>query len=261
MARIYLICWKATESQEKARILQIAGHKVIFEMLSPVILRKIKLEPPDLFIIDLSRLPSQGRDVALNLRRGKKSRYVPIIFIDGLPEKVAIVKNHLPDAIYTTWEKILAVIKEAISNPLKNPVVPRSALEGYADAPLIKKLGIKTNYRVALIGAPREFKRQLDGLPDGVKFGNRINDNGDLVIWFVKTLKDYQSRIEDISAKLGEDSGLWVAWPKKSSRVSSGLTQNIVRQIGLATGLVDYKVCSIDETWSGLKFRKRKSKK
>ncbi len=145
MSRIYLVCWKASEAREKAEILQKAGHEVEFDIPSPPILKKIKAEPPEIFIIDLSRLPSQGRDVALNLRQGKSSRYVPIIFLDGLPEKVALVKKHLPDAAYTTWDHINGAIKEAIAQPPKNPVVPRSAFDGYADAPLIKKLGIKAS--------------------------------------------------------------------------------------------------------------------
>jgi hypothetical protein len=259
MKSIYLIHWNADEAEEKATKIRKLGYDVARETLTPTILCSLKNKPPDIFLIDLSRLPSQGRDVALSLRQGKVSRYVPLVFVDGEPEKVANVKKHLPDAVYTTWESIKDAIEKAISHPPLNPVVPRSALQGYENAPLAKKLGIKANFVIALINAPVGFRNLLNALPENVKFIAR--GKADLVIWFVKSEKTYRTRLDDIINKLGDNSGLWIAWPKQTSGVKSDLTQNIVRQIGLATGLVDYKVCSIDKTWSGLKFRKRKPKK
>jgi hypothetical protein len=187
MKSIHLIHWNAPEAQEKATILRKLGYDVACELPTPAILHNLKKTPPSLFLIDLSRLPSQGRDVALNLRQGKISRFIPLVFVDGAPEKVANIRKHLPDAVYTTWDNINGVIGNAINHPLKNPVVPRSALQGYADAPLVKKLGIKSNSVVILINAPAEFRSLLGDLPDVVKFSNR--GKGDLIIWFVK-LKD-----------------------------------------------------------------------
>lgn len=259
MPRIYLVHWNEAEARERADRLKKIGYDVIGKVPSPAVFREIRQEAPDLFLIDLSRLPSQGRDVALNFRASKATRLVPLVFVEGDPEKVARIKEHLPDAIYTSWGSIKSALKSAILHPPQSPVVPRSVFDGYADAPLVKKLGIKADCEVALIGAPKGFTRLFDGLPRGVDFTSRINAKSDPVIWFVRQLKPYQERIEEISAKMGENSGLWVAWPKKMSEVQSDLTQNIVRQVGLKTGLVDYKICSIDETWSGLKFRKRKA--
>jgi CheY-like chemotaxis protein len=258
--RIYLVHWNEEEAAVKASYLRKAGHDVKHEPPSPAIFREIRKQAPDLFLIDLSRLPTQGRDVALNLRQGKATRFVPIIFVGGLPEKLAVVRKHLPDAVYAEWKSIKGAIKKALANPPKNPIVPSSTLAGYADAPLVKKLGIKANSIVAMVNAPPEFKAVLAGFPGGVKFISRPDIKCDLTIWFVKAEKLLQERIKKTSGALSDRSGLWIAWPKKAAGGKSDLSQNIVRKIGLEAGLVDYKVCSIDETWSGLKFRLRKRK-
>lgn len=259
MKSIYLIHWNAVEAEEKATKIRKFGYNVICDPPTPNIIRELKKKPPNIFVIDLSRLPSQGRDVALNLRQGKISRFVPLIFIDGDPEKVANVQKHLPDAAYASWDSIKVVIDKALSSPPLNPVVPRSALQGYENVPLVRKLGIKANFNLMLISAPKSFRDLLERLPEGVKF--KKDGKVDLAIWCVKNQEIFNMRIDDVIRKMNENSGLWIAWPKQKSGVKSDLTQNIVRQVGLAKGLVDYKICSIDDTWSGLKFRKRKARK
>jgi CheY-like chemotaxis protein len=260
MPSIYFVHWNAEEAKIKASNLRKAGFDIKYEPPSPAIFREIRKKAPDLFLIDLSRLPSQGRDVALNLRQSKATRFVPIVFVDGQPDKIAIVKRHLPDAVYATWESINSALKKSLSHPPKNPVVPSSALAGYADAPLVKKLGIKPNSVVTLINAPQEFKKTIGRLPDNVRFVGKLDGKCNLAIWFVRYEKLLQERIKKTSSALSDKSGLWIAWPKKASGETSDLTQNIVRKIGLDAGLVDYKVCSIDDIWSGLKFGRRKSR-
>ncbi len=260
MPRIYFVHWNAEEAAIKASYLRKAGFDVRYEPPSPAVFREIRNEAPDLFLIDLSRLPSQGRDVALNLRQSKATRFVPIVFVDGLPEKIAVVRKNLPDAIYADWDSIKSALKKALSHPPTNPVVPSSAMAGYADAPLVKKLGIKADSIVALIDAPPEFKTMLGKLPDGVRFINDLDKERNLTIWFVKYEKALRNQIKKASSAMGDKSGLWIAWPKKAAGGKFDLTQNIVRKIGLDAGLVDYKICSIDETWSGLKFRLRNRK-
>ncbi|KPK78865.1 MAG: hypothetical protein AMS25_14235 [Gemmatimonas sp. SM23_52] len=137
--------------------------------------------------------------------------------------------------------------------------MPGSVLAGYAGTPLTKKLGIKVNSLVALIGAPPGFEKTLGKLPDGVTLRRRAGGRADLIIWFSKSCKDLESRIGRVAERVGRD-GLWIAWPKKSSRKAADLSQAEVRRIGLAAGLVDYKVCAIDATWSGLKFTRKKAK-
>jgi len=258
--RIYLVHWNATEAKDKAAILQVAGYNVFYEYPGPAVFREIRKQAPDAFVIDLSRLPSQGRDVALNLRHSKATRHIPIVFVDGDPEKMAGVRKHLPDATYTVWSRIRRSLKTALSNPPLNPVVPRTVLDGYADAPLTKKLGIKAGGQIGLINEPTGFRQLLRTLPHGCVISERPLKKNDLIIWFAMSAAEIENRIGEIVSRLSVKGGLWIAWPKKESGVFSDLSQQVVREFGLDSGLVDYKISSFDETWSGLKFARRKAK-
>jgi hypothetical protein len=184
---------------------------------------------------------------------------VPLVFVEGDADKVERIQELLPDAAYTTWDRILDALEQAIAHPPKAPVVPSSIMAGYLGAPLPKKLGIKHNMVVYLIDAPDGFEKSIPELPDGVSFERDVPKQNDLAIWFVKSQKELEGHIKQVKLHTGK-GGLWIAWPKKASGVTSDLSQTIVRKKGLASGLVDYKVCSIDKTWSGLKFTLRPTK-
>ena len=126
---------------------------------------------------------------------------------------------------------------------------------GYSGTPLAKKLGIKEAARVALIAAPKGFKAELAGLPDGVRFTVTLAPAPDLAIWFVSSRRELEGRMPQVARAMGQ--GLWVAWPKKASGVRTDVTEDVVRNSGLGNGLVDYKVCAINDVWSGLKFARR----
>lgn len=132
-------------------------------------------------------------------------------------------------------------------------------MEGYAGAPLAKKLGIKPGSTVVAIDAPSSFVQTLGEIPDDVTLRWQNRRRRDLTIWFTRSRKNLVARIERIAAVAGE-SGLWIAWLKKKSDLASDLTQAVVRKTGLDAGLVDYKICAINETWSGLKFTRRRAK-
>jgi len=259
MLRIRLIHWNAAEAEKRAAKLRSFGYDVDFEPFTPAALNLLRQEPPTAVVIDLTRLPSQGGDVGVALRKFKATRHVPLVFVEGDPEKVARIKHLLPDAAYTSWSRIRSSMHRAIAEPPAEPVVPRSTMEGYAGAPLAKKLGIKPGSIVVLIGAPSDFEGALGALPEGVTLRRQNRGRRDLTIWFTRSRKDLHGRIEPIAAVAGEN-GLWIAWPKKTSALASDLSQAIVREVGLAAGWVDYKVCAIDETWSGLKFTRRRAK-
>lgn len=131
------------------------------------------------------------------------------------------------------------------------------ATAGYSGTPLAKKLGIKPAGRVALLGAPRAFRSELAGLPDGVQFQATMANAPDLAVWFIHSERELTGRMGQVSASMG--TGLWVAWPKKASGIKTDVTEDVIRAAGLAHGLVDYKVCAINAIWSGLKFARRKS--
>ncbi len=237
--------------------LQAAGYRVSFDLLDPVVLRALKSDPPDAFVIDLTRLPSHGRDVAVGLRSSAETRPVPLVFVEGDPQKVARIRDLLPDAVYTTWQHITAAVEDAIAHPPQYPAVPDSALAGYSGTPLPKKLGIKPGSVVALLDAPDGFAATLGALPDGVELRWANRGRRDLTIWFVTARSQLERKMERVAA--AATSGLWIAWPKQASGIATDITENVVREAGLAAGLVDHKVAAIDSTWSGLRFARRKA--
>lgn len=128
---------------------------------------------------------------------------------------------------------------------------------GYSGTPLVQKLGIKPATSLALLGAPQGFTEQLDGLPGDVRIVKKLDGAPDLAIWFVRSRREVEGRMPEVSGAMGQ--GLWVAWPKKASGVVTDVTEDVIRAAGLANGIVDYKVCAIDVTWSGLKFARRRA--
>jgi len=239
--------------------LQAMGYAASFQnRAGPALLREIRNHPPSAVLIDLSRLPSQGRDVAVALRISQPTRRIPIVFVDGLPEKVLIVRQTLPDAVYSTWTHLVEDLAQAIRRPPRDPVVPDSALAGYAGKATADKLGIKPGSIVVLLGAPADFAEALEPLPQGVSFRRQMGEAGDVILWFVRSRRELQEGIGLRAARLAE-SRLWILWPKKASGHSGDLSQASVRALGLKHGLVDYKIASIDATWSGLLFTRRSS--
>jgi hypothetical protein len=134
-------------------------------------------------------------------------------------------------------------------------MTPAKKPAGYSGTPLVGKLGIKPNARIQFFDPPDNFAATLGSLPEGLKHVNR--GTLDFAIVFVRRRLDLEKRFPLIRDRLESDGTLWVGWPKKSARTATDLTENIVREIGLEAGLVDVKVCAIDDTWSGLKFVRR----
>ncbi len=124
-------------------------------------------------------------------------------------------------------------------------------MAGYSGTPLVRKLGIKPGYRLAFSHEPATFRETLGPLPAGVSF---VDDALDLAVAFGTARADLEARFTLLAQQLAPAGMLWISWPKKASGVSTDLTEHVVREIGLNIGLVDTKVCAIDETWSGLKF-------
>ena len=128
-------------------------------------------------------------------------------------------------------------------------------MAGYSGTPLAKKLGIKEGARVILLGAPRGFADELAPLPPGVTITTRLPKSGaDVILLFAPSIKDLKARLNAAAAALAPTGGLWIGWLKKSSGIPTDLTEADVHQLGLATALVDNKVCAINDTWSGLRF-------
>jgi hypothetical protein len=234
---VRLIHWNAGEAQEKADRLGATGYIVDYDKFTPSLLRE-RGSPPNAIIIDLSRLPSQGRDVGMAFRSYKSTQAIPLVFVDGEPEKVERVKAQIPDALYTNWDRIVEKLEDAIKRPPEEPPKARSRLEGYAGAPLSKKPGIKPGYTVSLIGAPFGFRQTFGELPENVvlRDGARVQSN--LTLWFAKSRRELEERLHHMRF-FSKNAGLWIIWPKQTSKLRTDLGQPIVREAALAAGMVD----------------------
>src|SRR3954463_9820589 len=123
---------------------------------------------------------------------------------------------------------------------------------GYSGTPLPRKLGIKPGHRVLLLGAPEGFA--LPELPEGVKVGTRASGVADVIVAFHLRRAELARRMPVLRERMQPAAGLWIAWPKRASKVETDLTEDVGRELALANRLVDNKVCAIDETWSGLRL-------
>jgi hypothetical protein len=131
-------------------------------------------------------------------------------------------------------------------------------MAGYSRTPLARKLGIRGGQRVAFVAAPEGFADAIGPLP-GVDITSRLRGPLDVTVFFTRRRGELRRRFEALKRALDPAGGLWIAWPKRSSGVDTDLTEDVVRQLALANGLVDNKVCAIDETWSGLRLVYRRA--
>ena len=255
MNTVRLIHWNEDEGLERRKQLEAFGFDAAFDFGEGLAftMRHLRGSHPDAIVIDLSRLPYHGREVARTIRAGKATRHLPIVFVDGDPEKVKITKALLPDATYTTWGRAKAAIAKAIAKPVKNPVNPGDLMSG---RPAVDKLGVKPGFKVALMASPKGFADTLKPLPAKVSFTARPDPKVDLYLCFARSARELHAHLLSLGA--AERQTVWLLWPKKASGVTSDLDGNVVRTTGLAAGWVDYKVCSVDATWSGLAFKRRK---
>lgn len=262
MRRLRYVHWHAVEARERAERLREAGYDVVWEQPEPGAGLRGLLGPgaPEAVVIDLGRLPSAGRDLGIALRMRRATRHVPLVFVGGDPPKVDRVRKALPDAVFAGWETVEAAISGALDAPPSSPVVPTSGLAGYEGTPLPRKLGVRESSVLMLVRAPKGFEKTLGRLPPGVTVRRRAQGRADVVVWFVRRRKELEDRIRRMRDLVGPGF-LWIAWPKQASGAATDLTQGVVRKVGLASGMVDSKVCSIDGTWSGLRFTRRRRRR
>ena len=131
-------------------------------------------------------------------------------------------------------------------------------MAGYSGTSLAKKLGIKEQARVVAVGAPTGYRQLLEPLPASVSFSSTVNRAIDVVHIFSTRKSDLSAALAAYRKKLDPQAAVWVSWPKKSAKIPTEITEDIVREVALPLGFVDVKVCAIDETWSGLKLVVRK---
>jgi hypothetical protein len=129
---------------------------------------------------------------------------------------------------------------------------------GYSGTPLAKKLGFRPGQRVSAPGAPPNYRKLLAPLPDGIEFQARVTKTTDIVHLFTTSRTELAKSLHAWLKVLRDDAAIWVSWPKKTSKVPTDITEDTIRAVALPVGLVDIKVCAVDDTWSGLKLVLRK---
>jgi CheY-like chemotaxis protein len=255
VATVRLIHWDEDEGLERQKQLEALGYDVDFDFGEVgFVVRALKASSPDAVVIDLSRLPYHGREVARSLRGHKTTRHFPLVFVDGAPDKVDTTRALLPDATYTSWARLKTALPKAIARPVTNPINPGDLMSG---RPVVAKLGVKPGTKVAVLASPKGFVDTLKPLPGKVTFTARPEPSADLFLCFARSARELQAHLLTLRETV-ERQTIWMMWPKKASGVKSDLDGNVVRETGLVAGWVDFKVCSVDETWSGLAFKRKR---
>jgi hypothetical protein len=256
MTRVVLIHWKPEEAAAKMQLLAASGFEPHLAVPQNVTALRSIAAGAEAVLIDLSRLPLQGRAIAIELRRRAESRHVPIVFAGGARDKVDAIREVLPDAGYIEWDGIPGTLMEAIRAAPKSPRVP-DTMAGYSGTPLPKKLGIRAGTKVALLGAPAGFEATLGPVPEGSRLVRKVA-GAERILLFVSSMKELVRRWDAVTRAAAEGATVWIVWPKKASGTRTDVSENTVRAYGLARGWVDYKICAVDYTWSGLAFARRK---
>jgi hypothetical protein len=125
---------------------------------------------------------------------------------------------------------------------------------GYSGTPLAKKLGIKLGFQIKLVNAPEYYLDLFTDLPDGLNYKDDLNTKKDLIHFFTKQEEEFIKTLPLLKLQIKPDGIIWVSWPKKASKIITDITEDTIRNYALKIGLVDIKVCAVDEIWSGLKL-------
>lgn len=220
----------------------------------PAVCRAIRLNPPDAVVIDLSRLPSHGREIAVWMRSLKATRNIPIVFVNGEAEKVGKIREMLPDATFSTTASVCKAVAAACRKQVADPVRPAPMMERFKTRTAAQKMGIKEGMSAAVIDPPRDYLAVIGELPDNACLVENPDSVEPVTLWFVHDPAGLHAGLSRMRS-LADRTKLWILWRKGSD---NGITQNGVREAGIDVGLVDYKICSVDGRWSGILFARKK---
>jgi hypothetical protein len=246
--RVVVVSYDLTEAAARAaRLCSTEIQAQPYAGLGTRGFRHLRADPPDAVVFDLMQRPSYCRALAALMREHKALRTIPLVFIEGDPEKTARVRAVLPDATYAPVHKLPAAIRRAIRRPPSDPVAPVPWTR-----PLLEKLGIGEGSGVALLHAPKDFR-----LPAG-KWRRATVEAADVIISFYPNGAALGRDLPTLSVTLRKGLRLWIAWPKRAAAVPTDLSMPRIREMAQLHGLVDYKVCAIDEKWSGMVLGRRR---
>jgi hypothetical protein len=251
--RIRLLSSNAPEAATILNKLRGTKFQVEYdEKFRPALFRAWREDPPWAFVIDLSRLPSQGREIAVALRQSPRTRTIPVVFVNGEVDKVKAIRSVLPDAKYCTTETLVETLETA--QPLPNAVTPAAMMERYASRTAVQKLGITEKSRVVLIDPPRNATVMLGNLPRGAQF---VEEDGEVTLCFAHSVDELRATMSSLR-RVAAKKKLWILWRKRTAPGHVGITEPLIRETGRDLGLVDYKICSVDKSWSAMLFASKK---
>ena len=256
MRTVRLFHWRASEARELIGLLEGAGYGVLYhDRTQAPSVREIKESGVCAIVIDLSRLPSHGRNVAAWIRGTKSIQHIPLVFAGGDPEKVAAIRQEIPDAAYVSHARLAAALTHV--KALENPVVPRQMMAPNPKRTTAQKLGIKDGAKLRLIDPPNRYESIIGETPGDVEVTEDPSDASAITLWFVHDAGEFEAGLPKRRG-MAAKGRLWIIWRK---RRGDGLNGDHVRRSALKVGLVDYKICALDETWSGMLFAMKKAKR
>ena len=225
-----------------------------YPVLGPSAFREIRANPPDAILIDLSELPSYGRAMAVLLRERKSTRKIPLVFLKGDPEKIARVREVLPDAVFATWPRVAPAIEQAIEGAPQEQPAPQAVRRcPGAKAAHLRRL------RGGAAEAPANIRRILGPLPKGVRLaGEGWRRRSDSALQSDRP-PHWGEGFRCWRREMRRGRTLWVCWPKRTSSEPCDLTLTSIREMASPYNLVDSKICAMDETWSATAISRRRS--
>lgn len=263
--RVRVVHTRAAEAGPLLDAVRKAGFTAEFtQAMFPEVYRAIRMAPPDVVVIDLSRLPSHGKELAVVLRNSKRFRMIPLVFAGGAPEKVEAIRKLFPDCGFVgvagIGQAILKAIKAQATATVPPPV---PMMDRYGSRTVAQKLGIREGMRVAVFNAPRDYAAVVGELPKDALLEEEPECALPLTLIFVRDTDEYDA-VRGKLRRMAAKSKLWVIWRKSDAKDARKgdrlrLTDRIVRETALGCGLVDYKICALGAPWSGMLFAVKKT--
>ena len=252
MAFVQVIHWKPAEAADLVAACQAAG----FEAACSAEPRVLRERVPAAVVIDLTQLPSHGREVGVWLRQAKKTRHVPIVYVDGDPEKVGRIRAMLPDAVFTSRARLHGELKSAVRKGIPNPAVPPPDIVRFGGRSAAQKIGIKAGMTVGLIDAAPDYQALLGALPEGVEFLEEPAKPQALTLWFLHYFDGVMNALDGMR-RVAARTRLWMVWRKGGKReVTFYSILTAAAEVGLALS----KLCAVNAEWSAVWLVPRKVK-
>ncbi len=225
----------------------------------PESLNFITGERPSAIIFNLAKRPSTCRDLAIYIRKRKNLRMIPFLFIDGEEEKTEKIRDLFPEDYFCGKDDLNSIIIKILAEPGRLFPQPESLFSGYSGKSALEKLDIRKNENICLIDVDESFYSLFEENVENYNIGSRITRETKLTLIYLKEENNVAPFLRYYLENSRDDSSLWLCWPKKKGKIKTNLTQKFIRDTALGFGLVDYKICSINNNWSGMKFTRKKN--